>query len=84
MDEKKNKTRTKSPLETAQPEREKTPETAEPAANPAPPVVFIVHEPANPERNPVDNLGLTDGGGSGRIGYELASPRAFSCSWIQR
>ena len=81
MDEKKNKTRTKSPLETAQPEREKTPETA---ANQAPPVVFTVHESVNPEWNPVDHLRLTDGGNSGRIGYELASPRAFSCSWIQR
>ena len=33
--------------------------TAEPAANQAPPVVFIVHKPANPEWNPVDNLRLT-------------------------
>jgi hypothetical protein len=33
--------------------------TAEPAANQAPPVVFIVHKPANPEWNPLDNLRLT-------------------------
>jgi hypothetical protein len=55
---------------------EKAPETALTAANQTPPLVFIVREPANPEWNPVNHLGLMESGGMGRFGYALASPRA--------